>query len=130
MPLPRAMHVLPRLVAAAFAATLGACALFGSSVPIRSSGGVLVDETGMTLYTFDRDRSGRSECSARCAEAWPPLRAADDARPRDDFSIVTRDDGTRQWAFKGKPLYRRASDTAPGERTGHGVDNLWRAAKS
>jgi predicted lipoprotein with Yx(FWY)xxD motif len=126
MPRPRVLQVLSMLAAAA----LGGCALFGADVPIGSSGGVLVDEKGMTLYTFDRDRSGRSECYGRCAEAWPPLRASDDARPRDEFSIVTRDDGTRQWAYKNKPLYRRAGDAGPGDRAGDGADNLWRVAKS
>ncbi len=42
---------------------------------------------------------------------------------------MTRDDGRRQWAYKGKPLYTWARDQQPGDRTGDGFNNLWRVAK-
>jgi predicted lipoprotein with Yx(FWY)xxD motif len=46
-----------------------------------------------------------------------------------DWSVVTRDDGTKQWAFRGKPVYYWAKDTKPGDRTGDGVNNAWRIAR-
>jgi predicted lipoprotein with Yx(FWY)xxD motif len=32
-----------------------------------------------------------------------------------DYSIITRDDGKKQWAFKGKPLYFWAKDQKAGD---------------
>jgi predicted lipoprotein with Yx(FWY)xxD motif len=74
--------------------------------PIRITDGVLVNSDGMTLYTFDRDvaGSGTSNCNGECAFIWPPLQVAN-AKPSGDFSVITREGGERQWAYKGKPLY-------------------------
>jgi len=43
--------------------------------------------------------------------------------------VITRDDGQRQWAYKGKPLYGWAKDSKPGDRTGDGFNNVWRLAR-
>jgi predicted lipoprotein with Yx(FWY)xxD motif len=83
----------------------------------------------MTLYTFDKDPAGKSVCNGTCAASWPPLVAAADAKPMGDFTIITRDDGQRQWAYKGKPLYFWIKDTKPGEKTGDGFNNVWRIVK-
>ena len=99
-------------------------------VAVRVSQGALVDARGMTLYTFARDvrGSGKSVCNAQCAANWPPLPAAAGIPPG-DFSIVSRDDGTLQLAYKGQPLYRWAKDSRPGERSGDGVNGAWRVAR-
>jgi predicted lipoprotein with Yx(FWY)xxD motif len=90
---------------------------------------VLADAKGMTLYTFEKDAAGKSACSGNCAKNWPPLAAAADAKPMGDWTIITRDDGSRQWAYKGKPLYGWFKDTKPGETTGDGVGNgAWKTA--
>ena len=119
----------PFLIAAAIAATT-ACGTLASA-PARVADGVLTGANGMTLYTFDNDAAGagRSACNGPCATNWPPLAAAVGDRPSGDYSIVTRDDGSRQWAYKGKPLYRWVRDTKPGDRTGDGFRNAWRIAK-
>ena len=98
-------------------------------MPVRSDEGVLVDAQGRTLYTFDRDAHDKSACNAQCAVNWPPLHAGADAKPARDYTIVARDDGTKQWAYKGKPLYLWSKDAKPGDRSGDGVDNLWRVAR-
>ncbi len=41
---------------------------------------------------------------------WLPVNAPELARPRADFGIVDRADGSRQWAFRGKVLYRPRAD--------------------
>jgi predicted lipoprotein with Yx(FWY)xxD motif len=46
-----------------------------------------------------------------------------------DWAVITRDDGSKQWAYKGKPLYAWAKDAKPGDRTGDGFNNAWRVAK-
>jgi predicted lipoprotein with Yx(FWY)xxD motif len=119
-----------RLVVAALVAVLAGCGWAAlAQVPVTNLGDVLVDRDGMTLYTFDRDRRGKSACDAQCAASWPPLVAAAGAKAAGPYSIIARDDGRRQWAYRGKPLYLWVGDRRPGEHTGDGVDNLWRAAK-
>jgi predicted lipoprotein with Yx(FWY)xxD motif len=83
----------------------------------------------MTLYTFDKDAAGKSACTGGCATNWPPLLAPADAKPTGDYSVITRDDGTKQWAYKGRPLYYWSKDMKPGDRTGDGFNNVWRVAR-
>ncbi len=99
--------------------------------PVQISGDVLTGTNGMTLYTFDKDAagSGKSACNGPCADNWPPLTAAADVKPEGDYSIITRDDGAQQWAFKGKPLYFWAKDQKPGDQTGQGFNGVWQVAK-
>ncbi len=89
---------------------------------------VLADAKGMTLYTFDKDSAGKSVCNGNCAKNWPPLSAGPDAKSKGNWTVVTRDDGSKQWAYKGKPLYTWVKDTKPGETTGDGVGNVWHSA--
>ena len=104
-----------------------------SKVAFTLKGGTvhaLTGANGMTLYTFDKDAagSGKSLCNGPCATNWPPLFAMDSDMASGDYSIVMRDDGKKQWAFKGKPLYYWSKDMKPGDKTGDGVNNLWRTA--
>ena len=119
-----------------FAAIFAALLLSGSGlpavgqVPAKVSDGVLVNDAGMTLYTFDKDTNGKSACNGPCATNWPPLTAGAGATASGDWSIITRDDGTRQWAYKGKPLYIWSKDQKPGDRSGDGfLNNQWHVAK-
>ena len=91
--------------------------------------GVLVNEHGMTLYTFDKDTAGKSNCNAACATLWPPAIAARDAQAEGDMSIITRDDGAMQWAHKGKPVYTFVKDVKAGDRTGDNVKEVWHVVK-
>ncbi len=99
--------------------------------PAAVSDGVLVDGAGMTLYTFDKDAvgSGKSVCNGPCAANWPPLKADAGASARGDWSVVVRDDGSSQWAYKGQPVYRWAKDQKPGDRTGDGFNGVWKLAR-
>jgi predicted lipoprotein with Yx(FWY)xxD motif len=92
---------------------------------------VLTDSKGMTLYTFDKDATpGKSVCNGPCAQTWPPLAAPADAKAMGDWTVVTRDDGSKQWAYRGKPLYRFAKDAKPGDMTGDGfLNGAWHTAK-
>jgi predicted lipoprotein with Yx(FWY)xxD motif len=115
-----------KLLVIALAAPLLAFAQ--TSPPTRTVDGVLTDPTGMSLYVNDADAQLRSACSGECARAWPPLLAEATAKPWADYTTFARPDGTKQWAYKGKPLYRHARDQAPGDRNGDGADNAWRLA--
>ncbi|MEW5966099.1 MAG: hypothetical protein AB1720_03760 [Pseudomonadota bacterium] len=108
---------------------LAACAT--ATVPTQTRTGVLTNGAGMTLYTFDKDAagSGKSVCNGDCAAKWPPLTAGASDTGSGDYSVITRDDGSKQWAYKGKPLYLWIKDQKPGDMTGDGVNNVWRTAK-
>lgn len=126
----RVLLILAMLVTTAACSTLQDLTGAGPA-PTRTVDGVLTNGAGMTLYTFDKDPAGggKSVCNGQCAALWPPLSAAAGAKATGDYSIVTRDDGTRQWAYKGKPLYLWVRDAKPGDRTGDGVNNVWRLAR-
>lgn len=94
-----------------------------------SGANVLADAKMMTLYTFAKDTAGVSNCYDNCAKNWPPLMAAADAKPMGDWTIVTRKDGGRQWAYKGMPLYTWIKDAKPGDTTGDGMgQGAWKIA--
>ena len=90
---------------------------------------VLTDAKGMTLYIFVKDEAGKSNCNDKCANAWPPLMADAGAEAAEKFSVITRDDGSKQWAYKEKPLYLWVRDEKPGDTTGEGVGNVWLVAR-
>jgi predicted lipoprotein with Yx(FWY)xxD motif len=103
----------------------------GSMPPVKTEGGMLVGTSGMTLYTFDKDAAGagKSACNGPCAENWQPLQAGVDDRGEGNYSIVTREDGSKQWAHKGKPLYFWVKDAKPGDTSGDGVKGVWHTAR-
>jgi predicted lipoprotein with Yx(FWY)xxD motif len=114
------------------AIVVSACASMGmgGNAPVHASNGVLVDSSGMTLYTFDKDGSGKSVCNGKCAHNWPPLTAGPDAKPGGEFTLIRRDDGTMQWAYDDKPLYRWVKDRKPGDMTGNGMlNNQWHVVR-
>jgi predicted lipoprotein with Yx(FWY)xxD motif len=97
--------------------------------PAKKMGGMMTNPAGMTLYTFDKDAGGKSACNGPCAGNWPPLMAAADAKASGDWSIIARDDGSKQWAYKAKPLYLWSKDQKPGDMTGDGFNGSWHVVK-
>lgn len=89
---------------------------------------VLTDANGMTLYIFDKDTAGVTNCYDTCAEKWPPLFADASAAAEGDFTLVDRTDGTKMWAYKSMPLYYWYEDKAPGDISGDGVGDVWHLA--
>lgn len=120
-------------VLSALALSLGALVttLAHAETAVKMEGGRLVNASGMTLYTFDKDvaGSGKSVCNGPCATLWPPATVAADAKPEADLSIVTRDDGSKQWAYKGKPVYTYAADKQPGDMAGDNFKDVWHIIK-
>lgn len=101
------------------------------SAPAKFVKGMLVDHKGMTLYTFDNDvaDSGKSVCNDGCIQAWPALVASSDSKDMGDFKVITRDDGSKQWAHKGKPLYLWVNDKKAGDMTGDKFKGVWHIIK-
>lgn len=96
---------------------------------ITASGAADTLHTNFTLYTFDKDvtSSGKSTCNGGCLTTWPALYASASAKAFGDFSIIVRDSGEKQWAYKGKPLYFYIGDSAAGDANGEYPD--WRTVK-
>jgi predicted lipoprotein with Yx(FWY)xxD motif len=128
----RRIYLAAAALALAVSITTGCASLRAQGAPADYSDGVLVDYSKkMTLYTFDKDPGdgSKSVCVGQCAVAWPPFVAgAADANVA-GFTKVKRDDGTLQWAYKGKPLYFWVKDQKPGDKTGDGFNNVWRVVK-
>ncbi len=117
-------------IAVALSLLLAACAGLPYA-PVKYSNGLMTGANGMTLYTFDKDAigSGKSVCNGQCATNWPPFMAASTDRSGGDWTIVTRDDGSKQWAWSGQPLYYWAKDQKPGDMTGDGFNKVWHAVR-
>lgn len=93
-----------------------------------SLGRTLATTRGLTLYTFDNDQNGKSVCTKTCLRDWVPVEAPLAASDHQNWSPMKRDEGTRQWAYKGKPLYRHVGDAVETDTLGDGVDGKWHAA--
>jgi len=85
----------------------------------------------MTLYHFDHDTTGKSNCEAACATTWPPLKFTGSGTPTgsSDLSVIDRTDGTKQVAYKGMPLYTYSGDTSAGQTNGDGFAGIWHVTK-
>ncbi len=112
-------------------AFLAGCASMSASAPAMMKNGMLVNAKGMTLYTFDRDvaGSGKSVCNGDCAIKWPAVMATDADKPMGDFTVITRDNGKKQWAYKGKPVYTWPEDQEPGDKYGDNYLKVWHIIK-
>lgn len=120
------------LIIATAAATLTACSAYaaGHGAAVKTSdAGYFTDAADMTLYTFDKDTAGTSNCNAGCAKAWPPLMAKEGAELPDGFTTIKRKNGDMQIAYKDQPLYLWIQDKKPGQTTGDGVQGVWHIAK-
>lgn len=121
-----------RLLATSLFALACAAASFTASAQsagVKAMDGVLVDAKGMTVYTFDKDtaNSGKSICNGPCAKLWPPV--APMGMPAAPYSSITRDDGSAQLAYMGKPLYLYEQDKKAGDRGGDNFKDIWHVVK-
>jgi predicted lipoprotein with Yx(FWY)xxD motif len=115
-----------------FAIGVSIAALAATDVQAQTttSGGLLRDAAGKTLYIFDKDSAGESRCFDACAAAWPPFMASDAAKPAGRLSLLPRKGGGQQWAIDGRPLYHFAGDKTPGDTQGDGSGGVWHAVKA
>lgn len=114
-----------RLGTAVLFALLAQAAL-AADAPVKKANGMLVDARGMTVYTYDNDGadSGKSACTGACAQNWLAVPAGDGALAA-PYSAITRDDGSKQLAYKGKPLYTFVKDKKAGDKAGDKAKNVW-----
>ena len=97
---------------------------------------LLVDQGGMTLYHFTRERTRRLLCVGGCASVWPPLLVSQGLRPLAGLGInrlklgtIRRPDGKLQVTYAGFALYRFSGDAKPGDTKGQGFGKLWFAVR-
>lgn len=100
-----------------------------------SLGTFLVNSEGRSLYIFEADTTGVSNCSGACAVAWPPLTVASGQIPSAGDGVtssligtIQRSDGTTQVTYAGRPLYFFIGDASPGDTNGEGLNQfgaLW-----
>jgi predicted lipoprotein with Yx(FWY)xxD motif len=107
--------------AAATTATLG--------VGKTGLGQVVVNSAGHTLYLFEKDQNGRSECSGTCAGYWPPLISKGQPMALRGLNqalvgTTTRADGTKQVTYAGHPVYMFVQDTKAGQTNGEGLTDF------
>lgn len=110
-------NAIARLLVAGLLAAAAATATGQTMV----TDGVLTDPSGRSLYTSAAEPIGKSYCDGACLSMWTPYAAPADAKPQGDLSLIKRDDGTLQWAWKGKALYRWWDDKKPGDKGGDGL---------
>ena len=97
-------------------------------------GKVLMDESGHTVYVFEKDKKDESTCYDACAQKWPPVltNEAPQAEGGLDGKLLgtlKRKDGKTQVSINGMPLYYYADDKAKGDTNGQKVGNVWYAVK-
>lgn len=104
-------------------------ALIGCAVQAEPGwrSGVLVGEGGKSLYTFDKDTLGKSNCIGGCALQWPPYIAKAREKPATEFGFVA---ASQQWTFQGKPLYYFVADEKAGDKKGDGAGGVWHLAQT
>jgi len=124
--------IVVTLAVAALAVVGGSAVAQTPATPaaVHVMNGVIMDAKGMSLYTFDNDKeANKSACSGNCLNNWPVLKAEASDKDMGDWKVITRDDGSKQWAYKGKPLYYFAMDKAAGDKLGEGRGMVWHLAK-
>lgn len=74
---------------------------------IQEKGGIIFQNTyAQPFYVWDKDQPGKSMCDAHCADIWVPVyTTAQNPENIGDFTVIIRADGSKQWAYMGKPLY-------------------------
>jgi len=83
------------------------------------AGHQLVLVGGHVVYTYDKDGPNKSNCDAVCELEWRPVLAPEiGAQAREDWSIIERSPGVKQWAFRKKPLYTFMGDPGPSYQEG------------
>lgn len=95
--------------------------------PAINVNGVMVGSANrQPLYTYDGDGPLQSNCLDTCTKQWLPFYASAHDVNRGDFSVFTRQDGRKQWALVGKPLYFWAEELHPEQQAGARTDPHWK----
>jgi predicted lipoprotein with Yx(FWY)xxD motif len=96
-----------------------------------AQGEYLTDGQGKSLYVFDSDTAGQSNCNGMCAQVWPPLFASNGQKATASGDVnsaflgtITRSDGSTQITYNGLPLYYYSLDQSPGDTKGQAINSF------
>ncbi len=98
-----------------------------AKVEKTSLGTVLANQKGMTLYTFTKDKTNKSECTGKCAAFWPPFNAPANANSSGNWTVITRQNGNKLIYL----LYTFVKDKRRGQDEGNGIVHFggtWKVA--
>ena len=126
------MRLLRKFCASILAACAAVATVSVSLAQPVTSGSSLTTPQGRTLYVFDNDvaGSGRSVCTGACNGSFAPYLIEEGATVAEPLGVVLRDEGKRQWSYKGRPLYLFYADEKAGDTYGDGVNRgTWHVAK-
>jgi predicted lipoprotein with Yx(FWY)xxD motif len=73
----------------------------------------------MSVYTFDLDKPGISNCKGGCLQEWPVVTVDKDEAIPAPFGKITGNDGQLQLLLNGMPLYYYDDDKNPGDVFGN-----------
>lgn len=111
---------------------IAVCAVSATSFaePPKIANGMVIDDDGMTLYTFDQDTmQGKSACTGKCATMWPAALADSYDKASGEWGLIAAAQGAKQWTYKEHPLYRFSGDKKSGETNGEGFGGRWHVAR-
>ncbi len=96
-----------------------------------TKGNYMTDFNGMTLYTFDKDANGTSSCVGSCSQIWPIYTSGATAQGTfpTNITVISRSDGSKQFAYKGMALYYYSNDVKAGDLNGDGIGGIWHIVK-
>jgi predicted lipoprotein with Yx(FWY)xxD motif len=109
-------------------AALVCCALL-LVASAASAASVATAKNGMTLYTYDKDKSGVPSCYGLCAFAWPAYIGHTGEKMGKGWTLVHRKGTSLQWAYHNKPAYFYAPDSKKGDMKGDGSGGVWHVFK-
>lgn len=82
----------------------------GFQVLQTTTGRLLIDDNGDSLYAWQGDEPNQSNCYDACEETWTPSLAPATALAQNDWAVIERSAGRNQWTYRGQPLYTYAPD--------------------
>lgn len=95
------------------------------TVTLQDGRTILANQAGLTLYTFDVDGPGVSNCHGGCLTVWPAIIVTDEQEVEAPFSVTQRPSGELQLMLDQKPLYLFVGDKRPGDILGDNLQNVW-----
>lgn len=95
--------------------------LYGGYAFGKRWGGRNLRDTFKDAYHKGKELGGTACDEPQCLKSWRPFIAAADAQSNGFWEPITREDGTRQWAYKGFAMYTFTRDKAQGDHTGQAV---------
>ncbi|MGE4609955.1 MAG: hypothetical protein AAED33_00870 [Paracoccaceae bacterium] len=126
------MRLLLTILLAAITAGLAVADSHGNDfVHSRTNNGqiYIMYQTHFSLYTYENDEIGKSNCYGACAKTWPPALLPAGTPLGESYSLIQRTDGTMQAVFKGQPLYLYIGDKKIGDINGDGIGDVWFLAR-